>query len=413
MVPVTLGERAEFDRIIDDERGLDEVRLDERAEDLVDDLAGAHRIIDLETQGAGHREEPWAIESRQVVARGLLDRFQERNAPPRTSEREGSATEGDHVGAVEGNRHLFDHFFDELHHPPVFPVGDVQLEHGELGVVEPTQALVSEVLRDLVDPFEPADDQALEVQLVGNPQEEVDIQRIVMGRERARCRPSVQRLQNRRLDLDVTPIIQETPDRGHQPGPLTKDLAHLRVDDEVHVPLAVPEFLVGHLVEDPSVGLLDHGKGAQSLGEQFQAFGVDRQLAHLRAERVALHAHDVADIEQALENVVVESFGQIVPSHVDLDLAGRILQIEEGGLSHDALRQDAAGERDPQGLRRRRVVGRLVPRIVEGRQYISRAMRNVPRIGVRVDAGRFECRALLAPPQFLFASNTRHGSYRR
>ena len=62
--------------------------------------------------------------------------------------------------------------------------------------------LVAEVLAELVDPLEAADDAALEVQLGGDAQVQVAVELVVVGRERARERAAVQRLQDRRLDLD-------------------------------------------------------------------------------------------------------------------------------------------------------------------------------------------------------------------
>ena len=44
--------------------------------------------------------------------------------------------------------------------------------------------------------------QPLEVQLGGDPQVQVAVERVVVGRERARQRAAVERLQHRRLDLD-------------------------------------------------------------------------------------------------------------------------------------------------------------------------------------------------------------------
>jgi hypothetical protein len=84
----------------------------------------------------------------------------------------------------------------------VVRVGLVPLDHRELGVVLVGDALVAEVLAQLVDALQAADDEALEVQLGGDAQVEVAVQRVVVGDERARQRAAVERLQDRRLDLD-------------------------------------------------------------------------------------------------------------------------------------------------------------------------------------------------------------------
>ena len=60
----------------------------------------------------------------------------------------------------------------------------VELEHRELGVVGRVDALVAEVLAELVHALEAADDQPLEVELGRDPQVELAVQRVVVGRER-------------------------------------------------------------------------------------------------------------------------------------------------------------------------------------------------------------------------------------
>jgi hypothetical protein len=57
---------------------------------------------------------------------------------------------------------------DSLHRVPVVRVGLVPLEHRELRTVLEGGALVPEVLPQLVDPFEAADDQTLEIELGGD-----------------------------------------------------------------------------------------------------------------------------------------------------------------------------------------------------------------------------------------------------
>ncbi len=95
----------------------------------------------------------------------------------------------------------------------VVGVGLVQLEHRELGVVLLRDALVAEVLAELVDALQPADDAALEVQLGRDPQEQRAVERVVVGRERPRRGAAVERLQHRRLDLDEALLVEVAADR--------------------------------------------------------------------------------------------------------------------------------------------------------------------------------------------------------
>jgi hypothetical protein len=78
----------------------------------------------------------------------------------------------------------------------------VELQHRELGIVGPVHALVAEVARELVDPFQATDDEPLEVQLVRDAQVEVDAEGVVLRDEWTRKCAAVERLQNRGLDLE-------------------------------------------------------------------------------------------------------------------------------------------------------------------------------------------------------------------
>ena len=154
---------------------------------------------------------------------------------------------------------------DELLEPRggvlVVGVGLVPLEHRELGVVLERDPLVAEVLAELVDAVDPADDQALQVELGGDPQVEVAVERVVVGGERARQRAAVERLQDRGLDLDEALGVEPLADRGDRQAPLAEQLAGLGVGDQVELAVAVAQLDVLDPVE-----LV--GRRAQALRQQ-------------------------------------------------------------------------------------------------------------------------------------------------
>ena len=119
----------------------------------------------------------------------------------------------------------------------------VPLEHRELGVVLGREALVAEVLADLVDALQAAHDQALEVELGRDPQVHRAVERVEVGHERARQRAAVDRLQHRGLDLDEALVVEEAPDRGDDLGARDEDLAGLLVGHQVQ--LAVTQARLG------------------------------------------------------------------------------------------------------------------------------------------------------------------------
>src|SRR5206468_11972505 len=98
--------------------------------------------------------------------------------------------------------YLFTHMFYGGRHENLFPeprntlfrqpnevgivrVGDVELQHAELRVVNGGDPLIPEVSVDLEDAGKASHDQPLEIQLRGNPKVEIHADGVVMGDERS------------------------------------------------------------------------------------------------------------------------------------------------------------------------------------------------------------------------------------
>ncbi len=313
--------------------------------------------------------------------------------------------ERDVGGAVERSGDVLDHLLDEVHHPRVVLVGHVEFEHRELRVVKPREALVAEVLGDLVDAVEAADDAALEVELVGDAQEERHVERVVVRREGPRGGAAVERLEGRRLDLDVPAFVEEAAYGTHHAGALHEHAAHVGVDGHVGVALPVAEFLVGDLVEDARLArpgiddLLLDGQRAERLGEEHEPRRVHRHLAHPRPKHRALDADDVAEVESLLDERVVEIGADVVAADVDLDLAARVAHVQKRSLAHDAHAHDAPGNRDAvRAFVRVLPLGEAVGGVVEGGEDVGGAGGDVPAVGgegVDAEVG-FEFASVLA-----------------
>ena len=244
------------------------------------------------------------------------------------------------VGAPERRpRGFAQHVLGEIHDFLIARIRLIQLEHGELGVVPGRHAFVAEIPVDLVDALETADDQALEIQLGGNAQVELQIERVVMGHERSRRRPSRNHVHHRRLDfheparLGFQPLAHETD----CPRTQGKRIARFGRDDQIDISLAVALLDVGQAM--PLVR-----QRAQRLGQQAQAIDLDRQLAGARAHQFTLGTNDVADVP-ALERLVGFSQGRALQEQ--LDLPAHVLEGDEAGLAHDAPREDASCHANP------------------------------------------------------------------
>ena len=109
-------------------------------------------------------------------------------------------------------------------------------------------------------------------------------------------------MQNRRIHLEIAEAVQIFADSGNDARARDERLFHLRICDQVDVPLAVAHILIGQPV-------VLFGERQQGFGEEFQRGHVDGGLSRARFEHEAGRPHDVADIV-VFERL--EGFPQIV-----------------------------------------------------------------------------------------------------
>ena len=222
---------------------------------------------------------------------------------------------------LEGD--LFEHLLHEVHHPDVVLVGHVDLHTGELRVVGLVHTLVAEVFGELIDTVVAAYNQPLEVEFVGDSHIEVDVEGVVVGDERTGRGASRNGLKDRGLDLKAAGVVEIFPHRGDNLRPLDEHVFHLRVHDEIHVPLTVAELRIGERVIDDSVNLLHDRKNPQRLAQNGKFLGMNTELAGLGDESEALDADDVTDVKQLLPDCVVHRLvlarADLVSLDVDLD----------------------------------------------------------------------------------------------
>ena len=235
------------------------------------------------------------------------------------------------------DRRLPQQFLGEIHQAAIVRVGLVELQHGELGVVVRGEPFVAEVAIDLVDALQAAHHQPLQVQLRRDPQVEIDIERVVMRDERTRRGAAVERLHHRRLHFDEAARFQLPAQRRDDSRARDEDLAHVGIGDQIQIALAVARL---HVFQ--AVPLLRHGE--QRLAEELQLLRVDAQFAGARAEEIAFHADDVADIDQLEEREIALAHGVFLD--VDLQALAVLLQVREAGLAHVTQRHQAPGDAD-------------------------------------------------------------------
>src|ERR1700741_1698204 len=133
----------------------------------------------------------------------------------------------------------------ERHKVAIIAVGLIELQHGELGIMFAGDALVAKIAVDLVNAIESSHQKALQIQLRGDTQVEIEIEGIVVGDERARSGPAGNRLHHRRFHFDITACIEERAKSAKNFGAPEKCLTDGGVNNQVDVTLSMPQFNVG------------------------------------------------------------------------------------------------------------------------------------------------------------------------
>ncbi len=177
--------------------------------------------------------------------------------------------------------------------------------------------------------------QPLQVELGRDPQVEVAVERVVVGDERPRQGAAVDRLQDRRLDLDEAVAVEQAPDLRDHLGPGDEGLAHVGVGDQVELAMAVARLDVG----EPVVLVRQR---PQALGERLPGVDAQGELAAAAHEGGAVDADVVAEVhrDQQLVHVLAEH----VEPRLQLDLAAAVAEVDEGRLAHPAPAHDPAGD---------------------------------------------------------------------
>ena len=250
MLRILLRERGDLDRMTCDKCRLNQLVLDKCVEEQVQDVADLVSLLELDIvllrHGARLIERLDLIEvDAAVLLYGLCHRhLRERLA------------EVDFISLVDDLRRAVDlladravHVLSKLHHAVVIRVRLIELHQRELRIVLHVEAFISEDAADLVDSLKSADDQSLQVELQGNAELLVLVERIKMRDERTRGRAARVVDKHRRLDFHEIPRVEIAADAGNDLRPLDEGRLDLRVHDEVDISLAVADVRVRQAVE--------------------------------------------------------------------------------------------------------------------------------------------------------------------
>ena len=239
------------------------------------------------------------------------------------------------LGLADGFRGDFpQQILGKVHEIGIHRVGLIELQHGEFGIVPGGKPFVAEVAVELEHFAAAADEQPLEIQLGGDAQIHRQVERVVVGDERARRGATGDHLQHRRFDFHESGVVKVVADRAHDVGAQCEAFAGFRIGDQIDIAAAVPQFGVGE-------ALVLVGQRPQGFAEQGEIRHAHGQLALAGAEHLALGADDVAEIEEFQQ--FGEIGGQLFMVQVQLDGVAAIVDHQKGPAHTD----HPAGETDP------------------------------------------------------------------
>ncbi len=242
-----------------------------------------------------------------------------------------------------------EHLLVEVHQRLVRGVRLIEFEDRELRVVPRADALVAVAAANLVDALEPADDEALEIELRRNAHEEAHVEGVVVGDEWLRRRAADERVHRRRLDLEEPGLVQDRADGAHDVAARTEHVGHGRVRDQIDVALPVAQLDVRQAV--PLLRERPH-----RLRDETQRARRDRELAALARRERALGLDDVADVE--LGEALVRGAERRLADE-ELDLPRAVAHAEERQTPGRSKRDDPPAHVE-QGAARRRVHRRFL-----------------------------------------------------
>src|SRR5699024_4947844 len=117
-------------------------------------------------------------------------------------------------------RHMAVQVLCQVHHPVVVCVCLIELHQRELRVVPRIQTFVAEHTADLIYFLKTTHDQSFQVQLQGNAELQILVQRVEVSLERSRRSPSGICHEHRSLDFHKSFSVQVFADRADDPGTL-------------------------------------------------------------------------------------------------------------------------------------------------------------------------------------------------
>ena len=252
LLGAALGQRADLHGVHGDEGGLDQRLLHLLVKRLVQGVAPSMRHavhIHAHALGKLHALVGVADTGHEVGAGDVLHGVRHGHALPAGGQVDLVTQPLDMVGTQNFLGGAGEDALQNVHHAVQVGEGLIQLAGGEFRVMLGVHALVAEDAAHLVHPLHAAYDQTLQVQLRGDAQIHVYIQRIVVRYERPCARAGGGGVEHGGLDLYKVKLVQPPAYLGLYLGALYEGVSHLGIYYKVNAALAVSQFLILQPVE--------------------------------------------------------------------------------------------------------------------------------------------------------------------
>ncbi len=139
---------------------------------------------------------------------------------------------------------LLYHFGGEIHHPVVILVSHVDLQCCKFRIVRTVHTFVTEVTRELVNPFISPHYQSFQVKLIGNTQIQRNVQSIVMCNERASRSTSRYRLQHRSVNFKVAVAVKKVTYGLNEQSTFSERFTDFGIYHKINIPLTITHFRI-------------------------------------------------------------------------------------------------------------------------------------------------------------------------
>ena len=171
--------------------------------------------------------------------------------------------------------------------------------------MEAVHALIAEILANLINTFETADNKSLKIELGSDTHVHIDVQCIEVCDEWLCACSARNILKDRSLDLGIAAVVEELTHSAQNGSTLQECVLDAIVDDKVDIALTGTLLWIVELVISNTILILHDRQWLKALRQKLYALDMNRNLSHLCAEDISLDANNIADVQEFLEHLII------------------------------------------------------------------------------------------------------------